>query len=167
MTILNQTPSAFRQLMAADERAEESGTASHSSEEESLSLRAVIFGGEALELQSLQGWLARHGDEQPELINMYGITETTVHVTYRRIQKRDVEEQIGSVIGRALSDLDVYVLDSADAASAGRSQRRAVCWRGGLIERLLESSGVNGRALHSRPVQSGGRSRGSIGVGTW
>ena len=93
VTILNQTPSAFRQLIAADERAEKSG-AGGGTDTESLSLRAVIFGGEALELQSLQGWLARHGDEQPELINMYGITETTVHVTYRRIRKRDVEESI-------------------------------------------------------------------------
>jgi amino acid adenylation domain-containing protein len=107
VTILNQTPSAFRQLMAADERAQEN----QSPAQGSLGLRAVIFGGEALELQSLKGWIARHGDEKPELINMYGITETTVHVTHRRILARDVEEQRGSVIGRALSDLDVYVLD--------------------------------------------------------
>ena len=48
-------------------------------------LRYVIFGGEALELPSLRPWFERHGDAQPELVNMYGITETTVHVTYRPI----------------------------------------------------------------------------------
>ena len=44
-------------------------------------LRYVVFGGEALDLAALRPWVARHGDRQPELVNMYGITETTVHVT--------------------------------------------------------------------------------------
>ena len=48
----------------------------------------MIFGGEALELQSLRPWFERYGDEQPRLVNMYGITETTVHVTYRPISLR-------------------------------------------------------------------------------
>src|SRR5215213_4424439 len=43
---------------------------------------------------------------------MYGITETTVHVTVREVTKADVEQQAGSVIGRALADLQLYVLDS-------------------------------------------------------
>ncbi|MFS8065776.1 MAG: amino acid adenylation domain-containing protein, partial [Byssovorax sp.] len=73
VTVLNQTPSAFRQLILAE--------ASSSARE--LALRLVIFGGEALELQSLRPWFDRHGDARPELVNMYGITETTVHVTYR------------------------------------------------------------------------------------
>jgi len=64
-----------------------------------------------LELKRLAGWLERHGDGQPELINMYGITETTVHVTYRRITEGDVRESAGSVIGEGLEDLRVYVLD--------------------------------------------------------
>ncbi|HSE15895.1 MAG TPA: non-ribosomal peptide synthetase, partial [Pyrinomonadaceae bacterium] len=72
----------------------------------------VIFGGEALELGCLRGWMERHGDEQPELVNMYGITETTVHVSYRRISRQDVEERANnSVIGVPIPDLDVYVLD--------------------------------------------------------
>ena len=78
VTVLNQTPSAFRQLIAAEENARDVLP---------LSLRYVIFGGEALELAALRPWVARHGDDQPQLINMYGITETTVHVTYRRIRR--------------------------------------------------------------------------------
>jgi len=102
VTVLNQTPSAFGQLMRVDEQAGRS---------REQSLKTVIFGGEALELQSLKGWIDRHGDERPRLINMYGITETTVHVTYRRIIREDIEEGKGSRIGRPLEDLRVYLLD--------------------------------------------------------
>ncbi|HSE18628.1 MAG TPA: amino acid adenylation domain-containing protein, partial [Pyrinomonadaceae bacterium] len=104
VTVLNQTPSAFRQLQVVDEQQEpQEGP-------EPLALRLVIFGGEALELESLGGWFARHA-ERPQLVNMYGITETTVHVTLREVTKADVEQQAGSVIGRAINDLQLYVLD--------------------------------------------------------
>ncbi|QEH36902.1 Linear gramicidin synthase subunit D [Aquisphaera giovannonii] len=102
VTVLNQTPSAFRQLIRADEAAGSPG----------LSLRHVIFGGEALELQSLRPWFDRHGDERPRLVNMYGITETTVHVTHRPITRSDLEEHAGSSpIGEAIPDLRTFVLD--------------------------------------------------------
>ncbi|MFP5265511.1 MAG: amino acid adenylation domain-containing protein [Blastocatellia bacterium] len=102
VTVLNQTPSAFRQLMLAEER-DESGDA--------LSLREVIFGGEALELGSLRPWVRRHRGGRPRLVNMYGITETTVHVTYRPLTEDEIEGGMGSVIGRPIEDLTVYVLD--------------------------------------------------------
>ena len=102
VTILNQTPSAFRQLGAVDERMGGS---------DRLNLRAVIFGGEALELCSLKGWFERHGDKRPALINMYGITETTVHVTYRPIQAEEASTETRSVIGQRIPDLKMYLLD--------------------------------------------------------
>ncbi|HEY0724796.1 MAG TPA: amino acid adenylation domain-containing protein, partial [Pyrinomonadaceae bacterium] len=102
VTVLNQTPSAFRQFIKAGESVEA---------EHSLSLRLVIFGGEALELQSLQPWFARWGDERPQLVNMYGITETTVHVTYRPLTFDDLREARGSMVGQGIPDLQVYVLD--------------------------------------------------------
>ncbi len=98
VTVLNQTPSAFRQLIRADERATTP-----------LALHYVIFGGEALEMESLRPWFALHGDEKPRLVNMYGITETTVHVTYRALSMNDLAG--GSVIGEPIPDLQVYVLD--------------------------------------------------------
>ena len=101
VTVLNQTPSAFRQLIQTEQSI---GTAND------LSLRLVIFGGEALELQSLQPWFDRHGDSSPQLVNMYGITETTVHVTYRPLTKADLHDT-ASVIGRLIPDLQVYLLD--------------------------------------------------------
>ncbi|MEH2337086.1 amino acid adenylation domain-containing protein [Nostoc sp.] len=101
VTILNQTPSAFRQLIQAEQAIATAGD---------LNLRLVIFGGEALELSSLQPWFERHGDQMPQLVNMYGITETTVHVTYRPLSKADLNGA-ASVIGRPIPDLQVYLLD--------------------------------------------------------
>ena len=75
----------------------------------SLALRTVIFGGEALEPASLAPWFARHGDQRPRLVNMYGITETTVHVTYRPLRADDLGG--GSLIGRPIPDLSLHVLD--------------------------------------------------------
>jgi amino acid adenylation domain-containing protein len=95
VTVLNQTPSAFRQLLVAEQDRAPLD-----------SLRYVIFGGEALELSSLREWFARHGEEQPQMINMYGITETTVHVTYRRIREKDLEGRNTSPIGHGLKDLE-------------------------------------------------------------
>lgn len=102
VTVLNQTPSAFCQLIQVEESRKV--TKEHH-------LRLVIFGGEALQLQSLKPWFERYGDERPRLVNMYGITETTVHVTYRPLTIADVNEGKGSVIGVPIPDLQVYVLD--------------------------------------------------------
>ena len=102
VTVLNQTPSAFRQLMQVEERKETAAS--------QLSLRLVIFGGEALEPQSLNPWFERHGDQSPQLVNMYGITETTVHVTYQPLTIADINDS-SSVIGVPIPDLQVYILD--------------------------------------------------------
>ncbi|HEX6289381.1 MAG TPA: amino acid adenylation domain-containing protein, partial [Herpetosiphonaceae bacterium] len=104
VTVLNQTPSAFRQLIQAE--------AALDGAPADLALRYVIFGGEALDLPSLRPWVARHGEGQPQLINMYGITETTVHVTYRALRQGDLAGAAPSVIGAPLRDLAVYVLDA-------------------------------------------------------
>ncbi|HJU37973.1 MAG TPA: amino acid adenylation domain-containing protein, partial [Tahibacter sp.] len=99
VTVLNQTPSAFRQLIAAQ-------TAS------AHALRCVVFGGEALELHTLKPWFARNDAQRTQLVNMYGITEITVHATFRAIGPADVEAGLGSVIGAPLGDLRIYVLDA-------------------------------------------------------
>ncbi|OUS31219.1 hypothetical protein A9Q99_04270 [Gammaproteobacteria bacterium 45_16_T64] len=103
VTVLNQTPSAFTQFIRVDNDAIEAGT-------EGLSLRAVVFGGEALDFAALQTWNDNHGLDHPQLVNMYGITETTVHVTYHRITARDLDRR-QSLIGRPIPDLDLYILD--------------------------------------------------------
>ncbi|BCK68534.1 hypothetical protein Srufu_024870 [Streptomyces libani subsp. rufus] len=98
VTVLNQTPLAFRHLSEVERGA--------------LCLRVVVFGGEALDVRSLGPWFDRHGDRSPRLVNMYGITETTVHVTYRPVTRADVDAAVvHSPIGRPIPDLRVRVLD--------------------------------------------------------
>ncbi|MBL1098511.1 non-ribosomal peptide synthetase [Streptomyces coffeae] len=102
VTVLNQTPSAFQQLIQADREAPG----------EPLALRYVVFGGEALEPAQLRPWAERYGDEAPVLVNMYGITETTVHVTFQRVTLALIgEDRPRSIIGTPLPDLRVYLLD--------------------------------------------------------
>ena len=100
VTVLNQTPSAFGALL--DQQQRSGWMLSHQ-------LRWVVFGGEALNPQSLEPWFQHYGDAAPTLVNMYGITETTVHVTYRRLSRADVGSR--SVIGAPIPDLQVYLLD--------------------------------------------------------
>ena len=107
MTVLNQTPSAFRQLSWAAPRAPR---AVERDAERPADLRLVIFGGEALEPASLAPWLERFGDRRPELVNMYGITETTVHVTRQVLRRADAQAP-GSLIGRPIPDLALHVVD--------------------------------------------------------
>ncbi|GAA2314401.1 non-ribosomal peptide synthetase [Streptomyces hawaiiensis] len=102
VTVLNQTPSAFYQFIEADRLTGQPLPA----------LRRVIFGGEALDLGRLRGWVERHGTDAPELVNMYGITETTVHVTHRRLTDGDfaVGDDV-SPIGGPIPGLVTYLLD--------------------------------------------------------
>ena len=103
VTVLNQTPSAFRQLArAAEERRLLPGD---------LALSTIVFGGEALDVGSLGPWFELFGDERPRLVNMYGITETTVHVTYRPLSAADPGKKQGSVVGRPISDLSLDLVD--------------------------------------------------------
>lgn len=104
VTVLNQTPSAFEQLMRADLEGERAGTA----------LRYVVFGGEALRAERLRPWADRYGLTAASLINMYGITETTVHVTLQRLTRAHLDDPLRpSVIGAPLDDLCVHLLDRA------------------------------------------------------
>ncbi|WP_283846111.1 non-ribosomal peptide synthetase, partial [Bradyrhizobium cenepequi] len=103
VTVLNQTPSAFKALI--DVECQRRGR-NH--------LRYVIFGGEALEPSILNPWYAKHSDRAPQLINMYGITETTVHVTYRLLDQSDTSNS-GSPIGKRIGDLRLYLLDGFGA----------------------------------------------------
>ncbi|MVO85503.1 amino acid adenylation domain-containing protein, partial [Streptomyces sp. p1417] len=105
VTVLNQTPSAFHQLIRADRENPALGSG--------LALRTVVFGGEALDLPRLTEWYGRHADDAPRLVNMYGITETTVHVTYGPLDAALVRDAVGSAIGVGLPGLGVRVLDAA------------------------------------------------------
>ncbi|EEC34360.1 non-ribosomal peptide synthetase [Burkholderia pseudomallei] len=110
VTVLNQTPSAFQALMSAQEEREEAAGNIERANVVAHRLRYVIFGGEALEPRTLASWYARHG-ERTQLVNMYGITETTVHVTYYALRAEDAMRLGASPIGVRIPDLQLYVLD--------------------------------------------------------
>ncbi|HDR6389537.1 non-ribosomal peptide synthetase [Bacillus cereus] len=99
ITVLNQTPSAFKELLNSMDQ-----------HKYSLKLRYIIFGGEALHFQDLSRWFEKYGD-QTKLINMYGITETTVHVTWREVKNEEIKTTARSLIGKPLQDLNIYILD--------------------------------------------------------
>ncbi|MET9922570.1 amino acid adenylation domain-containing protein [Streptomyces sp. NPDC006435] len=105
VTVLSQTPSAFYQLIQADR--DDPGTGGR------LALRFVVFGGAALEFGRLAEWYERHAEDAPRLVNMYGITETTVHTTELLLDASCTSVRTGSMIGRGISDLRLYVLDTA------------------------------------------------------
>jgi amino acid adenylation domain-containing protein len=98
VTILNQTPSAFYNLTYEELR--QSGTG--------LSIRYVIFGGEALQPSKLSEWQKKYPDTV--LVNMFGITETTVHITYKEIKESDIKLSLSN-IGRPIPTLSTYILD--------------------------------------------------------
>ncbi|WP_156622898.1 non-ribosomal peptide synthetase, partial [Mycobacterium sp. 1164966.3] len=101
VSVLSQTPSAFYALQTADALQSKPGRR--------LELHTVVFGGEALEPQRLGTWLHNHPG-LPRLMNLYGITETTVHASLREIVNRDAERG-ASPIGVPLADLAFFVLD--------------------------------------------------------
>ncbi len=101
VSVLSQTPSAFYALQTADALQPELG--------QQLKLETVVFGGEALEPQRLRSWRGNHPG-LPRLINMYGITETTVHASFREIVDSDVDSN-ASPIGVPLAHLAFFVLD--------------------------------------------------------
>lgn len=99
VTVLSQTPSAFKQLLRLQP-----------TPPDLPALRLVVFGGEALHFPDLTQWFDRFPAEQPRLVNMFGITETTVHASYHPVLPDDTRSA-ASIIGRPLPDLDLRLLD--------------------------------------------------------
>jgi amino acid adenylation domain-containing protein len=100
ITVLNQTPTAFRSLMQNNRNRLFTGPAA--------TVRYLIFAGEALMPEILAEWNA--AIPSCKLVNMYGITETTVHVTYKEITAEEIKAN-KSNIGLPLPTLSCYVLD--------------------------------------------------------
>lgn len=104
ITVLSQTPSAFRLLARAVTILPELADLS--------ALRLVAFSGESLEPRILESWLTRFGDEKPLLVNMYALTETAGEIAFRRVLKADLGGENRSSIGVPLPDVQFHLLDS-------------------------------------------------------
>ena len=145
VTILNQTPGAFYALIEEEMRHPQPALAGH--------LRYVIFGGDRLEPAYLRRWVERYPLDRIALINMYGITETTVHVTWFRLRDEDVQGPAGTEPGGTSDSGDhgVRVRRAAAPATAGRAGRDL---RGGQRgqPRLLEPARTDERAIPRQPL---------------
>jgi amino acid adenylation domain-containing protein len=103
VTVLSQTPTAFRQFgreLGAD-------APSWSLPD----LRLIAFSGEALESHVIARWIERFGDHQPLLANLYALTETAGEVAFHRVTRDDLREEQRGTIGRPLSDTRFRLLD--------------------------------------------------------
>ena len=99
VTVLNQTPSAIRQLIAVKQRAAD--TARH------LSLRLIICGGEAFPQEvasSLLEW-------DVPVWNFYGPTETTVWAAINQIESIDSNDRSIPIV-RPLANTQIFILNS-------------------------------------------------------
>ncbi|WP_169307462.1 non-ribosomal peptide synthetase [Chitiniphilus eburneus] len=105
VTVFGQIPSAFYRFMEAEADRPDLGA--------QLRLRYQCFGGEALDPARVAPWFDRHPEDRPRLLNMYGITETTVNTTYQFVTAAQARAGNGSLIGRAYADLGLLVLDDA------------------------------------------------------
>ncbi|WP_405743476.1 amino acid adenylation domain-containing protein [Streptomyces sp. NBC_01525] len=101
VTVLSQTPGAFVRLAAAD-----------AGQEPLTALRTVVLGGERLDPAALRPWLERYGDDRPQVVNMYGITEATVHASYRPIRRADLDGAGPSPVGVPLPGLVFHLRDA-------------------------------------------------------
>ena len=145
VTVLNQTPTAFYQLIQTDEVA---GNAA-------LALRTVIFGGEALSFAKLRPWFAKHGDSRPQLVNMYGITETTVHVSYRPVTAGDAARETRSLIGQPIPDLDIHILDEQQRPVADGVAGEICVGGAGVSKGYLNRPVLNAERFIADPFRGG------------
>ncbi len=102
VTILNQTPSVFKAFIEVEKEQSDYNLDSH--------LRMIVFGGEYLDCRMLKDWVEMYDIERIMLVNMYGITETTVHTTYHKVSKKDISSSESNV-GRPLPGTKVYLFD--------------------------------------------------------
>ena len=111
VTVLNIVPTIFYELIGV--------TGEDADQKKKLALRYVVFGGEALEVSRLKEWRQLDSEQKINFINMYGITETTVHVTFMPLLNDGEFKESGSPIGKGLKDLQVYVLRNLDPVPIG------------------------------------------------
>lgn len=148
VTVLNQTPSAFRQLDAVDRGATDPGPAH---------LRLVVFGGERLTVGMLAGWMDRWGDERPALVNMYGITETTVHASFRPVRRGDLASPARSPIGVPLPDLRFLVLNAAGEPAAAGEPGELYISGAGVSRGYLNRADTTAERFFAHPLAGGER----------
>ncbi|MFK0289750.1 amino acid adenylation domain-containing protein [Streptomyces sp. NPDC090442] len=147
VSVLGQTPSAFRALLPTALR-----TGS-----DALPLSLVVLGGESCEVARLAPWFDRFGDRGPELVNMFGVTETTVHVTSRRLRPADRHGPVASPLGRALPGQHVEVLDGDGRPLPIGGRGELVVSGAGVARGYLGRPGLTADRFRPAPGRPGDR----------
>lgn len=148
VSVLSQTPTAFTRLVAED--------AGH---QDLLPLRWVVLGGEALHVRDCARWLDKYGDSSPALMNMYGITEVTVHATYHRVTRADLDRP-GSVIGRPLPGQHIRLVDEHLAPVPDGTVGEIVVTGPGVAAGYVNRSELTGQRFVALPGGVGSPVRG-------
>lgn len=144
ITVLNQTPSAFYQLIQESQEQAQSYP----------NLRYIIFGGEALNPSKVRSWREEHPNTR--LINMYGITETTVHVTYKELLEEDLDKA-QSNIGRPIPTLECLILDRHQNQQVAGFPGELYVGGAGLAVGYVNQAELTSQKFVAHPLRSGER----------
>jgi amino acid adenylation domain-containing protein len=144
VTVLNQTPSAFSQLLPVDTEANNL-----------LAVRYLIFGGEPLDTKLLEPWFHKYSPDQCRVVNMYGITETTVHCTYRQVRLEDTAI-ISRSVGRPLPGWNIYVLDESQRLVPVGVEGELYIGGAGVAGRYINRPDLTQKRFIKCPFRGGG-----------
>ncbi|SES27135.1 nonribosomal peptide synthetase protein BlmVII [Lentzea xinjiangensis] len=147
VSVLSQTPGAFRALLPTAVRSHPDRTP----------LEAVVLGGESCEVGKLAPWFGSYGGRAPALVNMFGITETTVHVTARHLSPADVTGPVASPLGQAVPGQRIDVVDEDGNPRAAGGQGELVVSGAGLTRGYLGRPGLTADRFRPAPHHPGAR----------
>ncbi|MFD5823954.1 amino acid adenylation domain-containing protein [Lentzea sp. NPDC060358] len=147
VSVLNQTPGAFRALMLTALRSPRHKTP----------LEAIVFGGESCEVAKLAPWFDSYEGRPPALVNMYGITETTIHVTARHLSTADVTGHVASPLGGAFPGQRIDVVDEHGNPQSAGGQGELVVSGAGLARGYLGKPGLTADRFRPAPRLRGAR----------
>ena len=144
VTILNQTPPAFHVLK--EELLDEGA----------IPVRYIIFAGDRLNAAELREFSSRFPSVR--LVNMYGITETTVHTTFIELRAADLSDATQSV-GTALPHLRVHLLDGEGRPCSVGMEGEIYVGGGGVARGYLNRPELNAERFLPDPfnVDQGAR----------
>lgn len=160
VTVLNQTPAAFYNLVEVEKDCSSHTLSDH--------LRMVVFAGDQLLSPPLRPWCQWYDPENIALVNMYGITETTVHVTYHRLSLAEIEKTSGGcLIGKPLPLVDVYVLNSQRELQPIGIPGELYVGGSGVSIGYLNRQDLNQAKFVDHPFKAGERLYRSGDLGLW
>lgn len=145
ITILNQVPSVFYQLIRA---------AQLRSVRPALNLRYILFAGEALTPSMLKWWKSNF--PEAKTINMYGITETTIHVTYKEITTDEIERG-ESNIGLPMPNQGIYIVDDLLQIVPQGTFGEIAVFGEGVSKGYIHLDSLNGERFVNDPYREGNR----------